>query len=695
MKNNIKIFSVAIIFFGTNIANAQTTYPTTGTFNLPAGKTITITYEVDIIAADCDGGAAPAKITAQGTVSGNNFMSIPTDDPSIAGLNNPTETKYNVDGILAGSTISATSVCTGGTIDLNANCPVGSTVNWYTENTNGASVATGSLFSPINIINNTSYFAACQLDDCTSSRILVGSVVVNAYPNATITASNSVCQNSTLNLSSASAGGGASYTWGGNGIVLANSNTTTAIPTSIGDQTYTLTVTNSSNCTATSSINVMVNEQPVVTTNAMQTICEGTSTTISATCINTPTCPADTYSWDNGAGLGQSVLVSPATNTTYTVTASSSVTGCSNTASTVVNIAQITLPTTYTFSTQNVSDNPLVANNCEYLAKVVPTNFTGNATVSVWVETVPPFVYVPRHYEITPASSPSNSNGTITLYYKQTDFDSYNSTSPVSPLPSDPLDLAKITNFQLVKYSGTSPNGLPSGYSGSPTIIPQAPNAWNTGEYIFEWNAGAEIWEITFPVEGFSGFFAKSISQPLPVNLISFSGKKTGENENTLTWKTSNEKNFENFEIQRSFDAKAFESIGIVKGNKAEVYEFVDKFKNSLSSAIQYYRLKMNDLDGKFNYSKIISIDNSAEKSIVGIPYPNPSLGKSTIQIDAIESGNWTITTYDLIGKAINTQTKYLQKGINHLTIENLAKGVSFLKFENGKISEIRKVLNE
>jgi hypothetical protein len=48
-------------------------------------------------------------------------------------------------------------------------------------------------------------------------------------------------------------------------------------------------------------------------------------------------------------------------------------------------------------------------------------------------------------------------------------------------------------------------------------------------------------------------------SAALPVTLVSFSGKKTAENQNALKWITADEKDFDRFEIQRSEDAKSFD----------------------------------------------------------------------------------------------------------------------------------------
>ncbi|NIJ52427.1 GEVED domain-containing protein [Dyadobacter arcticus] len=349
----------------------------------------------------------------------------------------------------------------------------------------------------------------------------------------------------------------------------------------------------------------------------------------------------------------------------------------------------VSLPTAATTNTQNVATTPLVANNCEYIAKVVPTNGFTDATVKSWLETIPPFKYVPRHYEITPATNANTATGIITLYFSQADFDAYNETITAGLLPTGPNDVSGIDNFQIVKFSGSSPTGL--NYPGPPSSIPTDANSWNEGDYTFVWNPINSIWEVTFPVTGFSGFIAKSIEQSLPVTLTSFTGKAV-EKSNELTWQTSSEVNFSHFEIQRSANAKTFEKIGELASDKSRIYTFLD---SNSPRGKAYYRLKMIDLDTKYSFSKMIAIGGDTEESVVGNVYPNPSTGKGYIEINAITKGTWNITYYDLAGRVRSNKSKILQAGLNIITIDKLSPGLNILKFDNGSISETRKVVKE
>jgi hypothetical protein len=78
-----------------------------------------------------------------------------------------------------------------------------------------------------------------------------------------------------------------------------------------------------------------VNACPSVSASAtMTTICQNTSTTISATSAN----PNYTYQWNPGSLVGASHLVSPSSSTSYVVTATDLGIACSSTASVSVNV---------------------------------------------------------------------------------------------------------------------------------------------------------------------------------------------------------------------------------------------------------------------------------------------------------------------------------------------------------------------
>ena len=107
---------------------------------------------------------------------------------------------------------------------------------------------------------------------------------------------------------------------------------------------------------------------------------------------------------------------------------------------------------------------------------------------------------------------------------------------------------------------------------------------------------------------------------PLPLELTDFFGKK--ENANSLLfWKTSSEINVNRFEIERSQNGLFYEKIGTVAAfNRSENhYQFIDKFPFEKNN---YYRLKMIDEDGSFEFSKNIVIFHEEESTFEIFPSP-------------------------------------------------------------------------
>ncbi len=249
-------------------------------FSLPAGKSTTIKYSATINSTP-----TTCPIPDQGTVSGSNFTSVQT---------NLVNTSFTVSPI---NTVSASSaaICSGGGTSASAVCPVG-TVTWYTAASGGSSVATGSPYNPTNITAATSYYAACVIGTCESSRTLVRSVTINANPTASPGSNTPVCVGSTLNLTSTTA---TSYLWNG-----PDSFTSTVEDPSISNVTivkggtYTLRVTNAAGCTGTATTQVVINSTQAPTA---PTATPSSRTTTGSVTLSATGCSGGTLTWFNAA----------------------------------------------------------------------------------------------------------------------------------------------------------------------------------------------------------------------------------------------------------------------------------------------------------------------------------------------------------------------------------------------------------
>ena len=175
------------------------------------------------------------------------------------------------------------------------------------------------------------------------------------------------------------------------------------------------------------------------------------------------------------------------------------------------------------------------------------------------------------------------------------------------------------------------------------------------------------------------------INCPLSVNLLDFKAR-VFEDAVALNWKTSNEKDFSHFEIQKGLTLKEFATIGSVVSNNGSFYNFSDK---NPASDNNYYRLKMINNDGSFDYSKVISINYEKSKNFISIE--NPSDG-SEINI-ATNMKNPRFTLLNQTGVKIEVTT--ISNGLNKFVVKpvNKVSGLYFLNIlSEGKVST-RKVI--
>lgn len=152
-------------------------------------------------------------------------------------------------------------------------------------------------------------------------------------PTAAFTLSPSTgCDNITVSFNNTSVAS-TTYAWTfGDGTTSNSQNPPSKTYSTPGTYLASLTTTSASGCTSVASQSIQVIPSPVVSLRDT-TICPGRSALLAAV----PDISGGTYSWSPGGQTTSSITVSPATNTTYTVTYT--LLGCNATATATVNIA--------------------------------------------------------------------------------------------------------------------------------------------------------------------------------------------------------------------------------------------------------------------------------------------------------------------------------------------------------------------
>jgi hypothetical protein len=158
-------------------------------------------------------------------------------------------------------------------------------------------------------------------------------------------------------------------------------------------------------------------------------------------------------------------------------------------------------------------------------------------------------------------------------------------------------------------------------------------------------------------------------SNALPLKLISFSAKKSEDNQIKLEWSSSHELNTSTFVIERSGDGVDFYSAGSVpaQGSGNKYYGFTDPITQTFTNV--FYRLKMMDIDGKFTYSPVVRIFARETGSSISV-FPNPTSdfltinNKETEEIAILSSTGQLMKRFKIVHGSVTVNIADLRPGI-------------------------------
>jgi hypothetical protein len=180
----------------------------------------------------------------------------------------------------------------------------------------------------------------------------------------------------------------------------------------------------------------------------------------------------------------------------------------------------------------------------------------------------------------------------------------------------------------------------------------------------------------------FSLFTLGNLNFALPVTWVDFEAEVVQQHVQ-LTWQTATETNTDRFVVERSTNAKDFVRIGSVgaAGNSTSLkaYAFTDR---QPVSGVSYYRLRQLDLDGKFDFSPIRSVQFNG--ITVGdretTAFPNPFGDFLQVMAPANLEGLAILRLYDWTG-AISVEMRTVEPQLT-LDTKDLAPGIYLLECE-------------
>jgi hypothetical protein len=310
-----------------------------------------------------------------------------------------TAVTVTIGGALTAPTGTANAaLCGNVTASLSASCASGSVV-WY-DASGITSLFTGSPFVTPTLSANTTYKVRCENGACLSSFVDVA-ITVNPIPIVDAGANQTICAGNSASLSATCTLYNISTTLNGTSQVPPNASTGTGNVTgtfnSATNQLNLTIVFSNLNGGAASAAHIhngaAGTNGPVIipfagfpaatsgTYNYSGFLSPANATALLAgnTYVNihdatfpggeirgqlSVSCVANSFVWNPGALSGQSVSVTPAITTTYTVTASNTTTGCSATATTMVTVIPALMPPTANGITINTGTSASLSATC-------------------------------------------------------------------------------------------------------------------------------------------------------------------------------------------------------------------------------------------------------------------------------------------------------------------------------------------
>lgn len=302
-------------------------------------------------------------------------------------------------------------------------------------------------------------------------------------------------------------------------------------------------------------------------------------------------------------------------------------------------------------------------------------------------------------------------------------------TSPASYTPATLTNVGTIDNFNM----NVQPLVLSGGITGNKYISGVVNKTWNIEESIpgagnvvltLQWNAedelagftrdnawlshytsgawnngalmtanGANPYSLTRNnVTNFSPFAVMGTSGVVPVTLIDFNGKYTGK-AIELKWSTETEINTNYFTLEKSFGQGLFKPLidirasGNTQGKKS--YQHID---NTLLKPIDYYRLKMVNIDGSYTYSKTIAVAVPTDYAIS--IFPNPVTAELFIRLQDV-SAETQINIFNAKGNLVRELKLKAGVTLTSINMFGLTAGAYSITFNSMNMKKVLKFIKQ
>ena len=142
-----------------------------------------------------------------------------------------------------------------------------------------------------------------------------------------------------------------------------------------------------------------------------------------------------------------------------------------------------------------------------------------------------------------------------------------------------------------------------------------------------------------------------------------------------LQWLVSEEKDMKGYELQYSIDGVNFKTLQMIPAANRDKYNTIHK---TPAFGANYYRLKMNDIDGKFSFSSICKVELTLTGSAT--IFPNPARGSFNISFrEQMTRKPATLSIIASTGRIIQSRNIASLSQVESIDISKLSPGIYFV----------------
>ncbi len=185
----------------------------------------------------------------------------------------------------------------------------------------------------------------------------------------------------------------------------------------------------------------------------------------------------------------------------------------------------------------------------------------------------------------------------------------------------------------------------------------------------------------------------------LPLVLLNFNTTVNSKKVN-VSWVTGKEKELSHFVIERSSNGVNYQEVAMVfaNGNSdvKQSYGYTDAL-NTDSKGVLYYRLKMVDVDGRFQYSevKLIRIGDQQQEVKVSV-YPNPVVNEVRVTVPASwQNTSVTIDVFNINGQMVKHAAVNRSGQTETVNMNGLVSGMYVVKVSNGTETASQRIVKK